>query len=125
VVLWLFMGWENRRLAKGAEPLVNPAILRNQTLRGGLSSFFFQYVLQAEVFFAVPVFLSVALGPSAIETGIRLLPLSITLLLAAAGLPKVFPHASPAGLSSSISSRCAPESWSWSPRSTPAPGPRS
>ncbi len=32
---------------------------------------------------------------SAIATGVRLLPLSVTLLLAAAGDPKVFPHASP------------------------------
>jgi hypothetical protein len=39
--------------------------------------------------------LSVALGLSAIQTGVRLLPLSITLLLAAAGVPKVFPNASP------------------------------
>ncbi len=95
VVLALFIGWENRRLAHGAEPLVNPAIFNNSTLRGGLTSFFFQYLLQAGLFFAVPLFLSVALGLSAIETGVRLLPLSITLLLAAAGIPKVFPHASP------------------------------
>ena len=58
-------------------------------------AFFFQYLLQAGLFFAVPLFLSVALGLSAIATGVRLLPLSITLLLAAAGVPKVFPHASP------------------------------
>ena len=65
------------------------------TLRGGLTSFFFQYLLQAGLFFAVPLFLSVALGLSAIETGVRLLPLSVTLLLAAVGIPKVFPDASP------------------------------
>jgi len=41
------------------------------------------------------LFLSVALGLSAIATGVRLLPLSVTLLLAAAGVPKVFPDASP------------------------------
>jgi MFS family permease len=95
VVLWVFMGWENRRIASGAEPLVNPAILQNPTLRGGLIAFFFQYLLQGGLFFAVPLFLSVSLGLSAIATGVRLLPLSITLLLAAAGIPKVFPHASP------------------------------
>jgi MFS family permease len=95
VVLWLFLGWENRRIADGAEPLVDPAILRNPTLRGGLTAFFFQYLLQAGLFFAVPLFLSVSLGLSAIATGVRLLPLSITLLLAAAGIPKVFPNASP------------------------------
>ncbi len=95
LVVWLFLAWETRRLARGEEPLIDPSILRNSTLRGGLTSFFFQYLLQAGLFFAVPLFLSVALGLSAIETGVRLLPLSITLLLAAAGIPKVFPGASP------------------------------
>jgi MFS family permease len=95
VVVWLFIAWENHRIARGAEPLVDPAILRNLTLRGGLTSFFFQYLLQGGLFFAVPLFLSVALGLSAIATGVRLLPLSITLLLAAAGIPKAFPNASP------------------------------
>ena len=95
VVIWLFVQWENRQLARGREPLVDPAILRIPVLRGGLTSFFFQFFLQGGMFFAVPLFLSVALGLSAIETGVRLLPLSITLILAAAGIPKLFPHASP------------------------------
>ena len=95
VVVWIFFAWENRQLRRGAEPLVDPSILLNRTLRGGLTAFFFQYLVQAGLFFAVPLFLSVSLGLSAIATGVRLLPLSITLLLAAAGIPKVFPNASP------------------------------
>jgi Major Facilitator Superfamily len=95
VVLWLFLQWEDRRLAAGKEPLVDPAMLRNRQLDGGLISFFFQYLLQAGLFFTIPLFLSVALGLSAVETGVRLLPLSVTLLLAAAGVPRVFPNASP------------------------------
>jgi hypothetical protein len=47
------------------------------------------------VFFVLPLFLSVALGLSAIETGIRITPLSITMLIAAAGVPKFLPSASP------------------------------
>jgi len=47
------------------------------------------------LFFAVPLFLSIALGLSAIDTGVRILPLSITLVIAAIGIPKVFPRASP------------------------------
>ncbi len=94
-VLWLFFEWQNRRIARGSEPLVDPAILRVPVLRGGLTSFFFQYFLQGGLFFAVPLFLSVALGLSAIDTGVRLLPLSVTLILAAAGVPKLFPDASP------------------------------
>ncbi len=95
VVLRVFLWWESHRLARGASALVDPAMLRNPILRGGLTSFFLQYLLQAGLFFAVPLYLSVALGLSAIDTGVRLLPLSVTLLLAAAGIPKVFPHASP------------------------------
>ena len=94
-VLLLFLTWENRVLARGGEPLINPAQLRNATLDAGLGAFFFQYLLQAGLFFVVPLFLSVALGLSAIATGVRLLPLSITLLLAAVLVPKLFPHASP------------------------------
>ena len=95
VVLGVFMAWESRRLARGKSALIDPAMLSNPTLRGGLTSFFFQYLLQAGVFFSVPLYLSVALGLSAVATGVRLLPLSVTLLLAAAGIPKVLPHASP------------------------------
>jgi predicted MFS family arabinose efflux permease len=94
-VLCLFFAWQNRRIARGSDPLVDPAMLRVPVLRGGLTSFFFQYFLQGGLFFAVPLFLSVALGLSAIDTGVRLLPLSVTLILAAAGIPKLFPHASP------------------------------
>lgn len=94
-VLWVFLWWENHRLAGGGAVLLDPALLRNRTLRGGLASFFFQYLLQSGLFFAVPLFLSVALGLSAVATGVRLLPLSLTLLLAAVGVPRVFPNASP------------------------------
>jgi MFS family permease len=94
-VLTGFLGWERRRLGHGQGVLIDPAMLDNKLLRGGLVSFFFQYLLQAGLFFAVPLFLSVALGLSAIATGVQLLPLSITLLLAATGVPKLFPNASP------------------------------
>jgi MFS family permease len=95
LVVWLFLEWERRLLARGEEPLIDPAILRVPALRSGLTSFFFQFFVQAGLFFAVPLFLSVALGLSAIETGVRILPLSVTLILAAAGVPKFFPDASP------------------------------
>jgi hypothetical protein len=94
-VLAGFLGWERWRLDRARAALIDPGMLSNRLLRGGLTSFFFQYLLQAGLFFAVPLFLSVALGLSAIETGVRLLPLSITLLLAAVGVPKLLPNASP------------------------------
>jgi MFS family permease len=95
VLLWLFFLWESRLEDRGAEPLVRPSMFENAQMTGGLRMFFFQYFVQSGVFFVVPLFLSVSLGLSAIDTGVRLLPLSLTLLLAAAGIPRFRPDANP------------------------------
>jgi MFS family permease len=94
-LLWLFSEWESRIEERGGEPLVRPTMLKNVQMVGGLKMFFFQYFVQSGVFFVVPLFLSVSLGLSAIDTGVRLLPLSVTLLIAAAGIPRFRPQANP------------------------------
>ena len=94
-VVWLFFRWQARRESRGEEPLVRPGLLANKQLSGGLLMFFFQYLVQAGFFFVVPLYLSVCLGLSAIDTGIRLLPLSVTLLIAAIGIPRFLPDVSP------------------------------
>jgi len=94
VTLRLF-GIHVRRLdAEGKEPLFTPSLIEGG-LNGGLLMFFFQFVVMMGIFFVLPLFLSVALGLSAIETGIKITPLSLTMLLAAAGVPKFLPAASP------------------------------
>jgi Na+/melibiose symporter-like transporter len=94
-VIWVFFRWQARVESRGGEPLVRPAMLRNKQLNGGLIMFFFQYLAQAGLFFVVPLYLSVCLGLSALATGARLLPLSLTLLAAAIGVPRLFPDISP------------------------------
>ena len=94
-VIWLFFRWQERVEARGGEPLVRAEMLRNRQLNGGLMMFFFQFLAQAGLFFVVPLYLSVCLGLSALETGVRLLPLSLTLLIAALGVPRVLPRVSP------------------------------
>lgn len=91
----LFLHWEARLVARRREPLVDPSMLENKQLTGGLTMFFFQYLVQMGVFFVVPLYLSVALGLSALATGARLLPLSISLLAAAVLIPRFFPDVSP------------------------------
>src|SRR5215216_4925725 len=95
VVLALFGRWESRRIQRGEGALFNPNMLRNLQLRSGVTSFLFMFLIQAGTFFVVPLFLSIALGLSAIETGVRLLPMSLSLLLFAAGVPKLLPDANP------------------------------
>jgi EmrB/QacA subfamily drug resistance transporter len=95
LTLRLFMDHIRRLDAAGAEPLITPALFRNRQMNGGLLMFFFQFVVMMGIFFVIPLYLSVALGLSAIDTGLRITPLSITMLLAAAGVPKFFPSVSP------------------------------
>jgi MFS family permease len=95
LVLWLFTEWEHRRERLGREPLIQMSMFRIPQFKGGLIMFFFQFLIQAGLFFVIPLYLSVALGLSAIDTGLKIMPLSITLLAAAVGIPRYFPGASP------------------------------
>ncbi|SDD65385.1 MFS transporter [Rhodococcus tukisamuensis] len=95
LVVYGFLRWESHLTETGGEPLLDVRLLRNDQLTGGLTMFLAQFMIQAGVFFVVPLFLSVVLELNALETGVRLFPLSVSLLVAAAGIPKVWPHASP------------------------------
>jgi len=95
IVVWGFLRWERHVLRVGRSPLLDPDMLKNSRLSGGLIMFFFQYMMQAGVFFIIPLFLSVVLGLTALETGVRLIPLSLTLVLSAVGIPKLWPDGSP------------------------------
>ncbi|MFH8732377.1 MFS transporter [Streptomyces sp. NPDC017964] len=95
LLIWLFLRWEARLVKQRKEPLIDPALLQNKQLTGGLTMFFFQYLVQMGVFFVVPLYLSVALGLSALKTGARILPLSLTLLAAAILIPRFLPDVSP------------------------------
>jgi EmrB/QacA subfamily drug resistance transporter len=104
-VVWLVLGgllfigallmWESRLEEQGGEPLFRPSMFRNIQMTGGLVAFFFQFMVQGGIFFTIPLFLSVVLELNALQTGLRLLPLSITLLLAAVLIPRLAPTASP------------------------------
>ena len=123
VALRVFLWSENHRLARGGAAL----LIRRCCGTGpcGRAHLVFLPVLPASRLFcraAVLVRSARALGG---RDRVRLLPLSITLLLAAAGIPKVFPSASPrrvvqigfvalfAGIVITVAAL------------TPAPGPRS
>lgn len=69
-------------------------MLANSQLIGGLSLFFFQFMIQMGIFFVVPLYLSIVLALSAVQTGARILPLSIALLVSAIGIPRFLPKLS-------------------------------
>ena len=95
VLLWLFVRHVRRLAAAGGEPLVTPGLARIPQVSSGLLGFMCQFFVQAGLFFIVPVYLSIVCGLSAFETGLRLIPLSVSLLLTATLIPRLLPKASP------------------------------
>src|SRR6266480_3616864 len=88
-VLGCFLAWEERRERLGKSTLLNRALLKIETLRAGLSSLCAQQLIVMGTFFVLPVYLQVVLGFDAFETGKRLFPMSISMLVAALVGPKV------------------------------------
>jgi len=95
LLLGALVEWESHRVATHREPLFRPSMFANRQMTGGLIQFFFQFFVQSGIFFTIPLFLSVVLGLNALQTGLRLLPLSIALLLSALLVPRLAPGASP------------------------------
>ena len=95
VALWGLATYERRLAASGRSPLVTPGLAKVPQIRAGLIGFGCQFYVQAGLFFVVPVYLSIVCGLSAFETGLRLVPLSVSLLLTATLIPRLAPRASP------------------------------
>ena len=82
-LLALFGAWQRRREASGREPLVHLRLFRIATLNSGLAVFLFQNLILMGIFFAIPLYLQIVQGFDAFETGLRMLPVSVTLFLTA------------------------------------------
>jgi EmrB/QacA subfamily drug resistance transporter len=80
-----FVTWERRREERGLDPLVHLRMLRIPQLRAGVAMFLAQNLILMGVFFTIPLFLQVVLGLDALETGVRMLPASAGLFVAAIG----------------------------------------
>ena len=85
MVLAGFRAWERRREAAGEDPLVHFRLLGIPTLRGGLAMLLAQNLILMGIFFTVPLFLQIVQGLDALETGVRMLPASVGLFVAALG----------------------------------------
>jgi len=84
VLLWAFAVWQRHRQGSGADPLVHMRLLQIPALRAGLAGLFSQNLILMGVFFVVPLYLQLVLGLDALQTGIKMLPISVTMFLAAA-----------------------------------------
>ena len=85
LALAAFRAWERRLEESGKEPLLHFGLLGIPTLRGGVSMLLAQNLILMGIFFTVPLFLQIVQGLDALETGVRMLPASVGLFLAALG----------------------------------------
>jgi MFS family permease len=95
VVLGLFFRWEERRERAGLTPLLRADLLKIPQLRAGLSTIVSQYLILAGTFFVLPLYLQLVLGKDALETGLKILPISITMMAAAMLGPRLATRTSP------------------------------
>jgi MFS family permease len=95
VVLGLFARWEQRMVAAGRTPLLAPDLLHIAQLRAGLTTLVSQYLILAGTFFVLPLYLQLVLGYNALETGVKILPISVAMMLAAVLGPRLATRTSP------------------------------
>jgi Na+/melibiose symporter-like transporter len=95
VVLGCFLRWEERVERAGRTPLLRADLLRIPQMRAGLSTVLSQYLILAGTFFVLPLYLQVVLGKDALQTGLKILPISIAMMLTAAIGPRLATRLSP------------------------------
>ena len=84
VLLWGFVTWQRHREATKRDPLVHLSLARIPPVRSGVIGLFSQNLILMGTFFVVPLYLQLVLGLDALETGIKMLPISITMFATAA-----------------------------------------
>jgi MFS family permease len=95
VTLVGFRSWERRREHTGRDPLIRFELLRVPPLRAGLSTLLAQNTILLGLFFTIPLYLQIVQGLDAFQTGLRLVPVSITMLVASMSGPALARLASP------------------------------
>jgi MFS family permease len=81
VLVYAFARRQSWLVRQGRSPLVHVEMFSITQLRSGLGVLGAQYAVTAGLFFMVPVYLQMTLGLDALETGVKIFPLSISLIL--------------------------------------------
>ncbi len=85
ILLGFFTRREQALIAAGKEPLLDVRLLQIPPLRAGLTTLLCQQFIIMSTFFVLPLYLQTVLGYDSLETGVILLPLSISLFVFALG----------------------------------------
>ena len=89
VFVALFKSWEERRERHGKDVLLTRGLAKIPPLGAGLETLGTMQLVLLGTFFVLPVYLQVVLGFDAFETGKRLFPMSVSMLVAALAGPRL------------------------------------
>jgi len=81
LLLGFFKRWTERRIRLGLDPLVHLKLFGIRPLKAGLQMFLAQNLILMGVFFSIPLYLQVVQGLDALETGMRMLPVSVAMFI--------------------------------------------
>jgi MFS family permease len=95
IVLGAFTRYERRLADRGGTPLLAPDLLGIPQLRAGASMLVAQQLIIAGTFFVLPLYLQLVLGKDALQTGVAVLPVSVTMILGAGAGPRLAQRSSP------------------------------
>jgi EmrB/QacA subfamily drug resistance transporter len=84
ILLWGFVTWQRHRETTHRDPLIHLSLAKIPPVRSGVIGLFSQNLILMGTFFVVPLYLQLVLGLSALQTGVKMLPISITMLVTAA-----------------------------------------
>lgn len=81
IILYAFYNRQQMLENAKRNPLLQVSMLKIAQLRSGLSVLMAQYLIVGAVFFVVPIYLQMVLGLDALQTGVKLVPLSLALIV--------------------------------------------
>ncbi len=82
LLVWAFVRWQRHRESTGNDPLVHLDLLKIAPLKSGLIGLLSQNLILMGIFFVVPLYLQVVLGFNALDTGLKMLPVSVAMFIA-------------------------------------------
>ena len=80
-LLYFFTQRQHKLEAAGKNPLLQVSMFSIKTLRSGLAVLSAQYLIIAAVFFVMPIYLQMVLGLDALQTGKKVFPLSVSIVI--------------------------------------------
>lgn len=81
IILWLFYRRQIMLEEQNRNPLLRVSMLKIKALRSGVAVLSGQNLITAAIFFVIPIYLQMVLGYDALETGKKIFPLSIGIVL--------------------------------------------